>query len=182
MKCLKILQTTIDKIFNISAPKAFTSKPSILDRWRKRASFKNTFDSEADTISDTALEEVDDDDVFIDSKEIVEIPELPKIPESISNRIKRRLQKVISMGSSSETQFYKDLEKKGSASMSMGTRGKQSDSRISSNLSLFNTPKYHPPVRLFRSKSFDLKTREGWRQQLQKRSLSLSAVNYATYE
>lgn len=86
------------------------------------------------------------------------------------------------MGSSSETQFYKDLEKKESVSLCMGTRGKISDSRISSNLSQFNTPKYHPPVRLFRSKSLDLKTRKEWRHHLQKRSLSLSAVKYATYE
>lgn len=56
-------------------------------------------------------EHIDLDEVFLKSV-VVEIPEVPTIHGSISNRIKRRLCKIISRGSSGENQFCLDTERK----------------------------------------------------------------------
>lgn len=100
---------------------------SVWERLQKKSSLKDigkagpidtttttTTDNDNSTLNIELDEEEGDetdDDVFLESV-VVEVPELPKITDSISNRIKRRLRKVFSLGSNEEGQLLSESERR----------------------------------------------------------------------
>lgn len=100
---------------------------SALEKLQKRSNLKEIGKS-AKLGSDS--DEIDDD-VFLESV-VVEVPEMPKITESISNRIKRRLKKVLSMGSNDESQQAIDSK----STRVSTTHGTFSEEKTDSKLSI----------------------------------------------
>lgn len=86
-------------------------RQAVLEKWQQKQQKMNAKSAFETVTTGSDKGTTDFDDVFLESG-VAEVPELPKIQESISNRIKRRLRKVISRGSSGENQFCMDIERR----------------------------------------------------------------------
>ena len=169
----------------------FPKVRSALEKKQKRSNLKqigksDNFDSDSEEI---------EDDVFVESV-VVDVPEMPKITESISNRIKRRLKKVLSMGSHENDQQICELgkadERLSSAQQTFSTEdSKLKTSSDKLDIDIIEMPSTskttlnekekkileHRRKKLVKSESMNMETDKKWKNYLLRRKSSLDELH-----